>query len=308
MPSLANHTTVVPGDTRVNATESTQVTTPLCQTDLQSDGRISLLAQSFDSANNLMRYGYALDHVAGMPAAIALDRVPQTTTWSGVVEDRRKFSITARRKGVDYVFAPLIVGAAGTFSFPEAFPVDGYYLDYAARRSVTDLGYARFVTSMPATLALELPDYLLTEPVYDSAVAAFNWASAGTAPRDLHQIYFYRTRPPGSSQPGFSWSGTVSGDVTQWLVPQLPAPYNAMVDRHDLNNAQFWTQGELNVRDYQYLSGLRDVWLATLSGQTLETLFENQDVRRASRQFALAAGYWGVLATSRGLMMVAARD
>ena len=190
------------------------------------------------------------------------------------------FTISAYLNGVmfnDLAFVYATTGSAtdtGTFNLPADFPADWFRAHGSSGWSIGNrqIDYYYNAGNLPASQNFDFPDISFEQPGFNSTTGAFSWTVNGTSAQDMYFIDL-QLFPTTSSQE-YRWRVYTSASNSSWTVPDLPVPYNTLIDKTQLDNdAAFTTQLDFSVYNFMStINSLDDYWLRLIGGRTLDDI------------------------------------
>ncbi len=296
IPANAGYTMLDPfWDTYQNHLDGSDKLTniPVYTFHLQNDGKLSLLAMTYDdiSMTTLTDYGYLLDQTVtnGANYDISLHRKPLNLDWTtSPVTVLDSLFISGRRDDVFYGLAQLFHDkgpqtTSGSIPFPHEFPVDNYMVYAEADSDATRLSSYTNHDTLAQPILIPLPDYSVDSFDYAEATRTFDWKITGNSPRDYVSLNFVSF---DDAEQLLEWTVNMAEDASGWQIIDLPAPANTWVDTTDIvnsvdievivcdldnvsNNDQLWQlirSGKFTVETFQYLyCGSRDLAQKTMT-------------------------------------------
>ncbi len=241
---------------------------PVQETDLQDDGKLSILALAFSgeiySPGSLMLgYNYLLDQtvVDGKNYTISLTRSPLNLGWTtNPSTSLESLSILGVRNGRGYSVTDYFSGQAGmsgAMSFANEFPVD-YYWVLAVAGSWPETELVSFVRhdTLPQSLEVAMPEYIIDNFLYQADNRTLFWEVTGSSPRDSVSLDL--------DVSDVSWSVLMAGDTPSWQVMDLPAPASTWIDTANImSNADEISVG---VCDSNIADNMDQLWQSLISG------------------------------------------
>jgi len=262
IPANAGYTWVLPTFTYIGRANPTSAAN-ICTEHLQSDGKLSFLAQSIESFSNpeILRYGFLLDQTVTDGDTYTIDlntdgRLPGSTqlTTTGDLPDVA--SISGIRSGVTYQLGSNneVTSENSVVLTANEFPSD-FFMVSTERALGTNFDAPRVYASknygtLPQSVEVNLPDYNFTDAGYDKSSNTFSWTLTGSSPRDHFDLDF---RTGFSELDRTDWSVFLPSDSSSWKVMPLPAPADTWIDTTKLDEQVF--TAALEVIDYDTLTG-----------------------------------------------------
>jgi len=209
--------------------------TPVAATDLQDDGKLSLLALTHSSidASTMISYGYLLDQTLtdGASYSIPLGTSPFNLGWStNPTANLGLLTIQAMRRGVEYLLAmpQMPQASSGTLAVAGDFPGDYFTVEAIEYAS----GFERYTNerhdTLPQTVQVNLPDYDLSAFSFDAATGTYSWQVTGSTPTDF--VMLSLAVYDDSTQTSTEWNVYLPADATSWRLVELPAPADTWID------------------------------------------------------------------------------
>jgi hypothetical protein len=255
----------------------------VCDNQLQTDARISLLAKLLQFADQnydrsvFDRYGYVVDID---PAAltetvpVALDRRAVSVGWSSNLPITG-LDLLGYRKGIIYpVSSGMSTGWGGTglesgvVPLARDFTVDFYDLVVRSEEQLTGAtldrtAYKRYL-SVPDEIQATLKDTEFSNPVFDAAQKSVSWTRTGTVPT-VYSVEFSGESLDLDEEGWtrwFDWTVSFAGDqATQVVLPDLPQELSQWVDFQTLR------AGSIDGLWLSSYSTYQELLLAMLGGQ-----------------------------------------
>ncbi len=243
--------------------------------DLQSDGKLSLLAEtmgSFPNTDLFLAYGFLENRTVteGATYDISLNRTPVTTGWSTEPStELQRLEIEGFRGGLSYdlansTYAP---GASGTLQVPTEFPVD-YYKVSTRSSDWQGSGFSseKRYNTLPQSLVVPVPDYSFSNMAFDEVTDVLSWTLSGDTARDYVDILITSYGMWGEES--VEWVVVMAPDASSWHVMELPAPADEWIDTASLLNDVY----SLNIKatDFDFVTGIDELWQFYISGGSFE--------------------------------------
>jgi hypothetical protein len=241
--------------------------------ELQSDGKLSLLALTHDSTNSLLKWGMLQDQTFTDGATYSIDLIqdPIVTGWSTLPSRLiTSLDIIGLRKGVSYTlygtpfnFTPV---ASASIAFPTEFPVESYWLWADADvTSVMNLSTGKSYNTLPQTIEIPMADFNFSVVDYSATNRVLSWTLVGSSARDILDINL--TGVNNLEQP-VTWSIVMSPTRNSWQVMDLPPPADTWINTADLAASIY--EATIEVVDLDFLSGADDTWSFFITGGDIE--------------------------------------
>lgn len=238
--------------------------------EIQNNGKLTLLAQTHDSSNSIIKWGMLEEQTVndGDTYTISLNHDPVVVGWTtNPSTELDSLSIIGDRKGVEYQlystsynFTP---SATGSTPIATEFPVDEYWIwaeDVVS--SEMTLASGKVYSSLPQTIEVPVPNYNLSSVVYNSNTDTLSWSLSGTSPSDILNINL-----DGMETASVQWSIGLSPGSNSWHVMELPSQISSWVNTDNLGSTFY--QGEIEVVDFDFLSGSDETWSFFITGGDL---------------------------------------
>ena len=246
---------------------------PVSAIHLQNDGKLSLLAMSYDdfNATTLLGYGFLTDQTVasvGSQFDITLNRQPFALGWStSPATTLSSMDVFGVRAGVWYWLATDIAPAStsGTGLFASEFPVDSYYVVGDAFSNNTFISGLSKHDVLAQSVQIPMPDYTITSFVYTDATDTFSWEVTGSTPRDIIELDMAGIDQ--QDERSVEWTVLMGENTSSWQAIELPAPANAWVDTTDLNRTMFTKY--IIVCDLDFVSGRDELMQFITAGGSL---------------------------------------
>ncbi len=249
--------------------------TPVGETHLQDDGKLSMLALTYSGASpefsNLIGYGYLLDQtvVDGASYDISLARSPLNLGWTtSPAISLDSLFILGVRDGSEYIVANDFPGQAtsGVVPFANEFPVTNYWVTAYTDASSEDTELFNQVrhNTLPQSLVLLLPDYSIDNFSYAEAVRTFNWEMTGSSPHDYVSIYL---TDYGDTGQRLTWWVFMAETVSSWQVMDLPVPASNWINTENIASSIDYIATE--VCDFDITNGMDQLWQFFTSGGSM---------------------------------------
>ena len=246
---------------------------PVGTVHLQNDGKLSLLALTYDdsSQTTLTDYGYLLDQTVtnGANYDVSLHRKPLNLGWTtSPVSLLRNLSISGMRGGVSYElpndWAFQFQASSGSIPFANEFPVDYYRVDAWTGSSVSVLYSSTRHDTLAQSVQVSLPDYSMDSFDYADATRTLSWEITGSTPRDMITL---NMESYGSTEQLTVWMVMLDENATDWQVIDLPAPANTWIDA--MNPISDFTFN-VSVCDMDFVNGWDQLWQFFISGNSFD--------------------------------------
>ncbi|MFH7321299.1 PKD domain-containing protein [Desulfurivibrio sp. D14AmB] len=195
---------------------------------LQEDGTISLVAAGFDTASQMVRYGYLLDqNPADSPFTITVDRTPALLDWTADRTLNSLFIFGWRANaevGIGRNFN--LSSETGTLAWADGFPTDSYSIKASGTmgEGANDWLTVLNQSAIPASLNIPVAGFNLADLSYDLDNKRFTWQLLGEAAAvDYVEVSVY----------AYEWSWTAAmapAAAGSFSVPDLPTAIADWVD------------------------------------------------------------------------------
>jgi len=273
VPENAVLAIVDPGGSWYNFQSSIGINQNVLDSYLQDDGKLSLLANAYNSFNNglVIGYGFLLDQTVtdGATYDIALNRIPVTTGWTTQpTTNLAHIDIEGSRGSINYSLAEAEsfdtagLGDSGTLQVLSEFPVDYYWVsgETGTDGDVSGVESDKRYTTLPQSVVLPIPDYSFSNVVFNDATRTLNWSVSGSTSRDLVNIWM-----EGFDQMEnyVNWSIVMAPSATSWQLMELPAPANTWIDTATLGNISY---ANIEVIDVDFVTGIDELWQFFITG------------------------------------------
>ena len=198
----------------------------VCNANIQSDKKLSMLATSRNQSGDIVSYGYLLDQDLEENGSyyIDLDKTPSSIT---LVSDNgllNEVSIKGIRKDQEYLFEYSGFGSdtTPTIEFPMGFPVEKYsiYSAFKQNASNTTIRSRNYVPLLPQVMNLQVPDFKFDDVDFDQSSQTFEWLYTGSKENNLVGL-FIESRAPIYD---VYWRVWLPALTSRWEVVDLPKP------------------------------------------------------------------------------------
>ncbi|MDX1811379.1 MAG: hypothetical protein R3240_05495, partial [Gammaproteobacteria bacterium] len=251
---------------------------PIYESNLQTNGKLSLLAMinSADNTGQKIGYGFLLDQTVteGATFDIPLNRLPVTTGWTAQpATDLSYVDILGFRGGVAYSLADTPDYSSGnnqvspTLQVPVEFPVDYYAVYGGVENTSTERGSEKRYTTLPQTVTIPIPDYNFSNVTLNKTSGMLSWNLTGSTAKDVIDIEFVTY---GELERRTSWSIHISPVSTSLQLMTLPAPANSWFDTTTFNNL---SEADIQVMDFDFVSGIDELWQFFITGESVDQAF-----------------------------------
>ncbi len=248
---------------------------PVGTVHLQNDGKLSLLALTYDdsSQTTLTDYGYLLDQTVtnGADYDVSLHRKPLNLGWTtSPASSLSGLMISGTRGGIVYNLSSdwLLQATSGSIPFANEFPVDYYQVDAWTGSSVTALYSNTRHDTLAQSVQVSLPDYSMDSFDYVDATRTLSWEITGSTPRDVITL---NMEGYGSTEQLTVWMVMLDENATDWLVIDLPAPANTWVDTtNPISDFTFI----VSVCDMDSVNSRDQLWQFFISGNSFDEVVQ----------------------------------
>lgn len=277
IPAASGYTQVQPTTTLIGKANPTSPAF-VCSQHLQADGKLSLLAASYESYTSpqILKYGFLLNQTVTNGNTYEIDlnnssigRLPNATqiSSSGASPDQAYVFGYIGKVMYDVGTNIALTPTNNTVLVANEFPVD--FFTVTAQKGSTDamVSINKRYNTLPQSAQLNLPDYSLGNPNYSQSTNTLSWTLSGTSPHDFVSIDMLGIE----SVSGITrWSVFLPNGTTSWKGMPLPAPVNTWVDSSNLGNSFYYA--DLEVIDLDFVTGSDEfIQFAATGGDYLES-------------------------------------